>query len=135
MDIDNPFSGMQDTVSSPPSAPSQEPPVDLGASQVCRIELSGVQTVRSIRAVHFRLTDELARNQAIEIDCNAVTELDLSLIQLLLAAKRSADKVGKSFTLAAPAAGPLRDSLDRAGFLAAGESSTAAFWLKGSNAP
>jgi ABC-type transporter Mla MlaB component len=95
-----------------------------------------VQTVRTIQATHERLVAAMAAHQAIEIDCNAVAELDLSLIQLVLAAKRSADKADKSLTLAAPASGKLRAALDRAGFLAAAVRGPGeAFWLKGAKAP
>lgn len=107
----------------------------LSKSQAWRFDLDGAQTVRNIQAAHERLLTAMAEHQAIEIHCNAVTELDLSLIQLVLAAKRSADKAGKSLTLAAPATGKLRAALDRAGFLAAavGESGGEGFWLKGTS--
>jgi len=111
-------------------------PVSHATSPVCRFELDGVQTVRTIQATHERLVAAMAAHQAIEIDCNAVAELDLSLIQLVLAAKRSADKADKSLTLAAPASGKLRAALDRAGFLAAAVRGPGeAFWLKGAKAP
>ena len=105
-------------------------------SPVCRFDLDGAQTVRNIQLAHARLIAALAEHQVIEIHCDAVTELDLSLIQLVIAAKRSADKAGKSLTLAAPAAGKLRAALERAGFLAAAlrDSGGEAFWLKGTSA-
>jgi hypothetical protein len=111
--------------------------VSLSNSPVWRFNLNGAQTVRTIQAAHERLIAAMAEHQAIEIHCSAVTELDLSLIQLVLAAKRSADKAGKSLRLAAPAAGKLRDALERAGFLAAtdGETGGQAFWLKGTSTP
>lgn len=109
--------------------------MSLSSSPVCRFDLDGAQTVRTIQAAHQRLVAAMAEHQSIEIHCDAVTELDLSLIQLVLAAKRSADKAGKSLTLAVPATGNLHTALDRAGFLAAavGESGGEAFWLNGAN--
>jgi hypothetical protein len=110
--------------------------VSLSNSPACRFDLDGAQTVRTIQAAHERLVTAMAEHQSIEIHCNAVTEFDLSLIQLVLAAKRSADRAGKTLALAAPATGNLHTALDRAGFLAAavGESGGEAFWLKGANA-
>lgn len=108
----------------------------LSNSPVCRFDLDGAQTVRTIQAAHERLLTAMAEHPAIEIHCHEVTELDLSLIQLVVAAKRSAEKAGKSLTLATPAAGKLRAALDQAGFLTAavGEAGGEAFWLKGANA-
>jgi len=103
-------------------------------SPVWRFNLNGAQTVRNIQVAHERLLAAMAEHQAVEIHCNAVTELDLSLIQLVLAAKRSADKAGKSLTLAASATGKLRAALDRAGFLAVDEAGDENFWLKGTSA-
>jgi ABC-type transporter Mla MlaB component len=110
--------------------------VTLNNSPVFPLHLDGAQTVRTVHAAHERLIAAMAEHQAIEIHCDGVTELDLSLIQLVLAAKRSADRAGKSLTLATPATGKLRDALDHAGFLAAtaGGSGGEAFWLKGSGA-
>lgn len=104
-------------------------------SPICNVKIDGAQIVRNIHATHDSLRVAMTENQSIEIDCAGVTEFDLSLIQLLLAAKRSADSSGKSLSLTAPASDALRAALERAGFLApelAEADGTAAFWLKGS---
>ncbi|MEJ2626467.1 MAG: STAS domain-containing protein [Pseudolabrys sp.] len=101
--------------------------------KVCRVDFSGAQTTRNIQVAHERMSLALSAQQSIEINCRDVTEFDLSLIQLILSAKRSAEMEGKSLTLSAPADGKLCVALERAGFLAAqaGEAGTAAaFWLK-----
>jgi anti-anti-sigma regulatory factor len=82
-----------------------------------RFDLAGAQTGRNIRATHERLSAALAEHQTIEIHCEAITEFDFTLIQLLLSAKASAKRAGRSLVLAAPVAGRLRVALDRAGFL------------------
>lgn len=66
-----------------------------------------------------------------EIDASGVTEADLSVLQLLLSARKSALKAGKTLTLSAPADGALRDALVLGGFLGtAGQSGPEAdFWL------
>jgi anti-anti-sigma regulatory factor len=93
--------------------------------------LEGAATLRTAGAIHARLLEALKGDGPIEVDCGKVTEADLSLVQLLLAARRSAERGGRAFALSSPADGPLRDVLARAGLLPeTGET----FWLKGRNA-
>lgn len=79
----------------------------------------------------------MERQDAIEIDAAAVTEADLSLVQLLLAARKAAQQSGKTLVLARPVSGALRDVLLRGGFLAPGapRKEEDAFWLQGASAP
>lgn len=101
------------------------------------VDLDGSQIVRNIRLTYDRLSAALAGHAAIEVHCQVIAECDLSLIQVLLAAKRSADNNGKFMRLASPADGILRNALDRAGFLAAhgdGTNNDREFWLNGAPA-
>jgi ABC-type transporter Mla MlaB component len=94
--------------------------------------LEGALTTRSIDAVRNRLAAALSEHAAIELDCSAAVEVDLSLIQLLIAARRSAVEAGKQLTLAQPADGALRAALMQGGFLPAvgpAGDPEAAFWL------
>ena len=97
------------------------------------VKLAGDLTLRHIEPVRAELVAALARQQALTIDCEAVTGADLGLIQLLIAAQKSADAAGKSASLARPVSGALRDALARGGFLAA-TSAQSSFWLKGHSA-
>ena len=100
--------------------------------------LDGAVTIRTIAAVHEALSDLMARHSAIEIDCAAVIEADLTLIQLLLAARHSAAASGKTVTLTHPASGALLDALSRGGLIgpmAGGTENDDAFWLKGATSP
>jgi ABC-type transporter Mla MlaB component len=102
-----------------------------------RVVLEGAVTLRTIDSTHAALREALAKHAKIEIDCATATEIDLSAIQLLLAARKSAEAAGKSLALSAPADGALRDALSRGGFLPNSPDSTAttdSFWLKGSGA-
>jgi anti-anti-sigma regulatory factor len=65
-----------------------------------RLVLSGEVTIQSAASIHSKLL-EMAGQPVVEIDCDGVTETDLSLIQLILAADA------------------LRDALQRGGFLGA----------------
>jgi hypothetical protein len=54
-----------------------------------RIELTGAMTIREIEAVRRDLLTRLAAKVPLEIDLGGVTEADISLIQLMLAAEKS----------------------------------------------
>jgi hypothetical protein len=58
--------------------------------------------------------------------------VDLTFVQLMESARRSAREDGKVFALAAPATGPLRETLERGGFLAGDDAARREFWLMGS---
>jgi anti-anti-sigma regulatory factor len=100
--------------------------------EVERCVLDGALTLRTIEATRAKLLEMMDRHQALEIDCSAATEIDLSFIQLLLSARTSAQSAGKTIALAQPA-GVLCDVLQRGGFLGAvpGQATVdEAFWLK-----
>ncbi|MFD2184582.1 STAS domain-containing protein [Rhodoplanes azumiensis] len=106
--------------------------------EVAVVDLAGAQTVRTIAAAHERLRAELGRADAVQIRLDDVSEFDLSLVQLVLAARRSARAAGKSLHLAAPVGGALLRALDRAGFLAvdpADPCGGSAFWLQATDHP
>ena len=103
-------------------------------SSANRLALDGPATVRTAAALQASLRDAIRQHNHIEIDCTGVTEADLTLIQLLLAARKSAERDGKQLTLSAPADGTLREVLEIAGFLPTGDapvSQDVAFWLEG----
>jgi hypothetical protein len=56
---------------------------------------------------------------------NAV--IDLTFVQLIESARRTARETGAAFALATPAAGQLRETLERGGFLASADDQE--FWL------
>jgi ABC-type transporter Mla MlaB component len=99
------------------------------AKRIVRWE--GSLTLPRVEAARAALATALKQANAVEVDCANATDVDVSFIQLLLAARRSSIDRGKSFELAAPAAGPLLNALERGGFLTAGENSSTAdrdFW-------
>lgn len=101
------------------------------------LALDGRATVREAEATHAKLAELLASHGEIEVDCSGVCEADLSLVQLLLAARRAAERDGKRLVLAAPAEGALREALAQGGFLAEGAGEAGpeqAFWTKGRDA-
>ncbi len=88
-------------------------------TNVGRLMLDGDATMRTIDATRTNLLNLIERHDVIEIGCVEATQIDIALIQLLLAARRSTQAVGKRLVLAEPAGGALLDVLVRGGFLAA----------------
>ena len=91
-----------------------------------RVVLDGPLTVRTIASVKATLLQALAEYHTVQVDCGTADSADLSLIQLLLAARQSAQRTGKALHLAAPAQGALREALVQGGFLA--ETGADPFW-------
>ena len=92
------------------------------------LDFAGVQTVRQAEETLGKLRDALSQANEILLDCSHLDEVDLSFIQLVLAARRSADRDGKILGLMAPAQGTLLKALDTAGILAGGPHR---FWFEG----
>ena len=92
------------------------------------VRLSGTQTIREAEGTLQALRDALAAESSVALDCEAVEEADLSFLQLVIAARKSARNTGKSLGLAAPATGPLRAALDSAGIRPEGDFR---FWFEG----
>jgi anti-anti-sigma regulatory factor len=106
------------------SAPNETQEAALG-----QLTLLGSLTARNIRQAHADLLEVMRRHTHVRIDCSAVTDADVSFIQLILAARRSAAAEGKTISLARPASGALLVRLMQAGLvgLDAGEAEQA-FW-------
>lgn len=104
--------------------------------QTEQLLLAGVCGLRTVDDLRAQLLDMSAVHTAVEIDCSNVDEVDVSFIQLLLAARSSAQRSGRTIRLAHPASGALRDALQRGGFLTAvnGQEADLAFWLQPENA-
>jgi anti-anti-sigma regulatory factor len=90
-----------------------------------RIVLKGPVTLQAVEAIHGQFL-ALEDRPAITVDCSAATEVDVSLVQLILAARASALASGRSVALAKPADGALLDTLERGGFLSSAHDE---FWL------
>ncbi|WP_040620694.1 STAS domain-containing protein [Rhodovulum sp. PH10] len=111
--------------------------MDSTSNDTARVELDGAQIVRTIQTSHGKLIAALAQHDAIEVSLAGTSEFDLSLMQLLIAARRSAAKAGKTLCLTSPADGALKDALARAGFLAGDaedRASDTALWTNGTGA-
>jgi anti-anti-sigma regulatory factor len=83
-----------------------------------RVGLDGALTVRRASEIRDQLRAALRAHRSVQVDCSEVTEVDISFIQLMLAARTTALESGKSFSLSGAATGVLRETLVRGGFIA-----------------
>jgi ABC-type transporter Mla MlaB component len=96
------------------TVPAQEEPHEPASGD---LTLVGALTVRNIRQIHDHMRDVLRQHAHMRIDCQAASDIDLSFIQLVLAARRSAEAEGKSVSLAHPASGVLLERLTQSGLV------------------
>jgi len=101
--------------------------MDIPGETTGEVRLSGALTIRRVAELHETLRSALAAHHSIILDLDADAEADISFVQLVLAAQASIRSGGKEIRLKAPCAGPLRDVLERGGFLAADETG---FWTQ-----
>jgi ABC-type transporter Mla MlaB component len=101
-------------------------------SKTFSVELSGDLTIRSINEIRTRMNDALRDHADVTADIADDAAVDLTFVQLLESARRSARETGKAFALAGPATGALKETLERGGFLAGDDRSRREFWLMGS---
>jgi anti-anti-sigma regulatory factor len=80
------------------------------------LALDGALTLRTTDESCTALRTALAGHGSIAVDCRQATQLDLSFVQLLLAARAAARRDGGDVVLAAPPDGALLRTLEAAGF-------------------
>jgi anti-anti-sigma regulatory factor len=88
-------------------------------AETARLSLAEAVTIRDMPLLHARLRDALAAHPTVTIDCTAVTDVDLTFLQLVLSARKSAGAAGKSVAIIPPKGEVLTDILMRAGLLCA----------------
>ncbi|MDB5430372.1 MAG: sulfate transporter/antisigma-factor antagonist [Caulobacter sp.] len=95
--------------------------------QTVVVELSGELTIRTVTDAHAQLRDALDAHPAVTARIDAGSAVDLSFVQLIESARRTASETGRVFALAAPATDGLLETLHRGGF--AQTADQRAFWL------
>jgi anti-anti-sigma regulatory factor len=100
------------------------------------VRLSGAIDVRSIGEA-FDQISEAARHAArsgkdLECDLTEVTDIDLTCLQLIEAARRSMREAGTALRLSAPARDTVLETLQRAGFLCEPPDDRTRFWMAAS---
>ena len=96
------------------------------------LDLGGPRTIRYADQTRSLLLEALCAHSAIGVDCSQVTEADLSLIQLLISGRLSAQLAGKTLTLIRPPSGDFLATLSKAGFTASPDpiSGSESYWIK-----
>ncbi|RCK79105.1 MAG: hypothetical protein OZSIB_0447 [Candidatus Ozemobacter sibiricus] len=89
------------------------------------LRLQGEIGLEQAKTVHHALVQALSQTSRLLIDLSQVTTVDLTLVQLLLAARRSAAEQGKALCLRAPGPSPIVQQTAAA----AGFPMTAHAWL------
>jgi len=93
-------------------------------------------TLRTAADLRAELLALLRPSHAVTFDCSALAEADLSLVQLLVAFRKSADRLGMTVSLKEAASGAFAQLLIRSGFLTAPAGDPDhddPFWLKGAH--
>src|SRR5271170_4914271 len=88
--------------------------------------LEGALTMRTVETVRAKLREAIAPTAAatdgnglippLAINCSAATEIDLTFVQLLVATRVSAGRLGGTVSLVSAPDGALLDTLTRGGF-------------------
>ena len=86
--------------------------------QTRTITLRGELGLRDADAVREQLLDAFCAQMAVEVDAADLTAVDMSIVQVLLAAHKMAKERGQTFQIVAAVEGPLRGAISRAGLLA-----------------
>ena len=89
----------------------------MPAAKTHILSLSGNLGLRDAPALVAQLQAALAAHSSVTIETEAVTDLDIAVLQALVAAQHTATAAGKTLALRLPGDGALRRALTRAGFL------------------
>lgn len=104
-----------------------KPRAKLKEPAVCSVEMPAELNIRTITDAHAQLSDALKSGAPIVVTVPADATVDLTFVQLMEAARRSAGDHGGQLSLSRPADGGLLETLRRGGFLQAADSRR--FWL------
>jgi anti-anti-sigma regulatory factor len=89
----------------------------MSISATSVVDLGTDPSIRTVGSLRDQLSTAISQNQSVEIGAEAVTSIDVSMLQLLASAHRTAQRAGKHIAIRAAPHGPMRDALVRAGFI------------------
>ncbi|MGG7518273.1 STAS domain-containing protein [Allorhizobium undicola] len=91
--------------------------------------LPGRLTIRNAHAVRDLLLEALNGSSSLCLDIPPYAEIDLSFLQIVEAARLTADRRGTTLCLSRPASSTLLAALERSGFLHPDDLQSCQFWL------
>jgi hypothetical protein len=103
---------------------------EIESSVIC---FSDNVTISNISDAHDILCSALERENSITIDIGGLAEADLTFVQLIESARRSAAEGGRSIQLRQAAQGAVLQVLQRGGFLDPDDRDRTDFWLQGTS--
>ena len=83
------------------------------------VTLSGALGLKDVTRVRDELLAAFEANTAVTLDCSQMTEADFAVVQLLVAAKKTASAAGTTLTLKAEKTGVLGQLLIKTGLMSA----------------
>lgn len=81
------------------------------------VDLGGEPSIRNVAELRDRLTAAIAEHDSIVVSAEAAVSADISILQLLAAAHRTASTAGKTISLAYARNGTFEQALMKAGLL------------------
>lgn len=94
------------------------------------LKISGPLTVRRVEQLGGELRAALSQSSILTLDVYDAPEADLSFVQLVESARKTASRAGGQVKLARPAEGALLAVLERGGFLNTTAPERSAFWTQ-----
>jgi anti-anti-sigma regulatory factor len=91
---------------------------ELVGTKTHAVALHGTVGLRDAAGLTEKLAQALAAHDRVVIDATALEQADISLVQVLAAARKTAEGAGRSLRLVAPPGGVLAQLLARAGLAA-----------------
>ena len=88
-------------------------------SDFAAVTLSGSLGLKDVAGLRAELLAALEGHGAVTLDCSALTEADTTIVQLLVAAKKTANASGVALTLKAEKTGVLGQLFIKTGLMAA----------------
>jgi anti-anti-sigma regulatory factor len=82
-----------------------------------RVRLQGSLTLRDAKQVQGLLQDAISASREVEVDVSDLSGIDVSIIQLIVSARKSAEQRGRKLALATGSSSAFMATLAKAGFL------------------
>lgn len=84
------------------------------------IRLEGAQTIREAEGLALRLREALAAHDGVRVETQAVSAADVAVLQVMVAAHRTARRDGRTLSIEAASGGALEAALQAGGLAAPG---------------